>query len=145
MSVVLGVLAIIFMLGGVVFLFAAALGVLRFPDPLQRMHAATKAGTAGAGLMLIGAMLALARTDATIIGLLAVVFLVLTVPVAGHLLGRAAYISGCALLGVEGKDALKGVLARHDSPLEQRTLDAAETETLPGMDSETEKTGLPRP
>lgn len=121
MTTVLGVVAVLFKLAGVVFLFAAALGVLRFPDALQRMHAATKAGTVGAGLTVIGAVLSLGRLDAAIIGTLTVMFLLLTVPVAGHLLGRAAYVSGAALVGLGATDALKGVLDRHRTPLEQRT------------------------
>ena len=40
--------ALLFKLVGVVFIFGAALGLIRFRDPFQRMHAATKAGTVGA-------------------------------------------------------------------------------------------------
>lgn len=43
--------AIVLKLVGVAFIFAAALGLIRFRDPFQRMHAATKAGTVGAILL----------------------------------------------------------------------------------------------
>ena len=38
---------------GSLFSLVAALGMLRLPDTVIRMHAATKAGTLGAGLILI--------------------------------------------------------------------------------------------
>ena len=53
MTLILAMVGIVLKLAGVVFLFAAALGVLRFKDVLQRMHAATKAGTIGAGLVIL--------------------------------------------------------------------------------------------
>ena len=112
MTVALLGLALLLKIAGMVFLFAAALGVLRFQDPLQRMHASTKAGTIGAGLIVAGA--AIGSGDGWTIGIasLTVLFLLFTVPVAGHVLGRAIYISGAPLLGLKGKDALRGVLPR---------------------------------
>lgn len=108
-------LAVVFMLAGVVFLFAAIFGLLRFADPLQRIHATTKSGTVGAGLILVGVMIHMGDGQATFIGTATVIFLMLTIPIAGHLLGRAAYVSGARLDGLHGEDALKGVLER--SPL----------------------------
>ncbi len=118
MSIVLAVLSIILQTAGVVFLFAATLGLLRFKDALQRMHASTKAGTIGAGLVLAGTVLTMDSAEGIAIGVLAILFLLLTVPVAGHLLGRAAYISGVDLVGLEGRDALHGVLHRSHKPLD---------------------------
>jgi monovalent cation/proton antiporter MnhG/PhaG subunit len=112
-------LSILFKLAGVVFLCIAALGVMRLPDPFQRMHAATKAGTLGAGLVIIGSVIAHGALDATILGIFTVIFLLLTVPVAGHLLGRAAYVSG-ARLSLGGDNALEGVLKRSSLPLDER-------------------------
>ena len=45
------------LIGGVV-MALAALGVARLPDLFMRMHAATKAGVVGTGLILTGAGLA---------------------------------------------------------------------------------------
>ncbi|VVT08043.1 monovalent cation/H(+) antiporter subunit G [Rhizobium sp. EC-SD404] len=115
----IALLSILFKLAGVIFLCIAALGVMRLPDPFQRMHAATKAGTLGAGLVIIGSVIAHGALDATIMGLFTVIFLLLTVPVAGHLLGRAAYVSG-ARLALSGEDALDGVLERSSLPLDER-------------------------
>ncbi len=113
------ILAVVFMLAGVVFLFAAIFGLLRFADPLQRIHATTKSGTVGAGLILVGVMLHMGDGQATFIGTATVIFLMLTIPIAGHLLGRAAYVSGARLDGLHGEDALKGVLERNPLTLDE--------------------------
>lgn len=118
--IALDLLALALKIVGTVFLFAAALGLLRFRDPFQRMHAATKSGTLGAGFTVLGAVLQLRQLDATLIGLAAIAFLLLTIPVAGHLLGRAAYVSGADLHGLRGGDALAGILPRRDAPLDER-------------------------
>ena len=106
-------------LAGVAFLVIAGVGVMRLSDPFQRMHAATKAGTLGAGLVILGSVVAQGATDATVTGILTIVFLLLTVPVAGHLLGRASYVSG-AQLSLRGDNALDGILERSSRPLDER-------------------------
>ena len=90
----------------------AALGLARLTDPFMRMHAAAKAGAAGAGLLLIGAGLALGTPGALLTALAAVIFLLLTVPIASHALGRAAYVAGAPLGAASMADALSGVLHR---------------------------------
>lgn len=121
-------LAIVFKVCGVVFLFAATFGLVRFIDPLQRIHASTKAGTVGAGLILVGVMIQMGGWDVIFIGVATVIFLMLTIPIAGHLLGQAAYVSGARLDGMHGEDALEGVLERSpltlDEVLEQRAEEA---------------------
>src|SRR5690554_1770366 len=113
-------LALIFKITGVGFLFVAAIGVIRFKDSFQRMHAATKAGTLGASLVILGSIISQSSAGATTMGLLTIVFLLLTVPVAGHMLGRAAYISGAGMAGLRGADELEGILERQTTPLEDR-------------------------
>lgn len=113
------VMAWMFMLAGVIFLFAAVFGLLRFADPLQRIHATTKSGTVGAGLILVGVMIDMGDSQAVFIGSATVIFLMLTIPIAGHLLGRAAYVSGARLEGLHGEDALNGVLDRSPITLDE--------------------------
>lgn len=72
----------------------AAIGLLRFPDFYTRAHAGTKAASMGAGLILIGTILPIDDIDINIRVWLTILFIFLTVPVAGHLLGRAAYLRG---------------------------------------------------
>lgn len=76
-------------LGGLL-LVVAAWGVIVLPDALARQHAATKAGTLALALVCVGAML-LAQDAAWTWRLLLVLgFLLATLPVASHLLARAA-------------------------------------------------------
>jgi hypothetical protein len=76
------------------------------------MHAAAKAGVAGAGLLLVGAGFAFGTPGAILTSLAAAGFLVLTAPVASHALGRAAYVAGAPLGAASVADALSGVLPR---------------------------------
>lgn len=87
---------------GAGFSFLAAFGILRLPDLYTRMHAASKAGTLGSGLMLVA--LALVAFDGSVVlrAIVGIVFLLLTGPVSAHLLARAAYFSGHKL-AVKGK------------------------------------------
>lgn len=82
------------MLIGAGFSLIAAIGILRLPDLYTRMHAASKAGTLGSGIALIA--IAIYSLDAAVAlrALAGVVFLLLTAPVAAHLLARAAYSAG---------------------------------------------------
>lgn len=82
---------------GGLFAFAAALGLLRLPDVLIRMHASTKAGTLGCGLILVAVAVHFGETGVTARALAAIVFLMLTAPVAAHMIGRAAYRTGAPL------------------------------------------------
>ena len=66
-------------------------------DTLTRMHAATKAGTLGTGLILIAVATFYQEIGITLRSLVAIVFLLLTAPVAAHLIGRAAYYTGIKL------------------------------------------------
>ncbi|MGE0796692.1 MAG: monovalent cation/H(+) antiporter subunit G [Lautropia sp.] len=91
----------------------AAIGVLRLPDFFMRMHAATKAGVVGSGLVLLGLALIDGTAATAVKVVLVVLFLLLTTPVAGHLLGRAAYVAGTPLWRGTASDALAGVLERH--------------------------------
>lgn len=91
MSGVLDVLSAVCLLLGAALSLAAGIGVLRFPDVLSRMHAASKPQVLGLLLVLIGVGLRL-RTgfDITTLVLVAV-FQLATAPVAAHMVGRSAY------------------------------------------------------
>lgn len=94
------------MVVGAVFMLLAALGLLRMPDLLTRMHATTKAGAFGAGLMLFGAMLEFDDFSLQVRVLAIILFLTLTTPVAAHAIGHAGYFSGVKLWGGTLKDDL---------------------------------------
>lgn len=88
--------AILVILGGL-FALAAALGIVRLPDVMIRMHASTKAGTLGCGLILLAVAVYFGETAIVALAIATIVFLMLTAPVAAHLIGRAAYRAGAPL------------------------------------------------
>ena len=92
--VVLDVLSAALLLTGVALAVVAALGVLRFPDVLSRMHAATKPATLGLLLITVGAALRMETASDAVRLLLVAAFQFLTAPVAAHMIGRAAYRAG---------------------------------------------------
>ena len=90
------VLVSVFLFAGASFMFLAALGLVRFPDVLTRMHAAAKAGTLGKSCLAIGFMLYFGDVAFTTRAAMMVAFFVLSAPVGIHLIGRAAYAAGIA-------------------------------------------------
>jgi multicomponent Na+:H+ antiporter subunit G len=74
---------------GCTFCFLAALGVLRFPDALTRMHASAKAGMPGAGLVLAGTAVASSDGVTAAWAAVGIVFLLVAAPVSAHLLAKA--------------------------------------------------------
>ncbi|MGD8366553.1 MAG: monovalent cation/H(+) antiporter subunit G [Desulfobacterales bacterium] len=92
---------------GSVFCLVAAVGVLRLPDALTRMHAATKAGTLGAGLLLLAEAVFYHQLGISLRALMVIVLLLLTAPVAAHLVGRTSYRSGVSLSERTWIDELK--------------------------------------
>jgi multicomponent Na+:H+ antiporter subunit G len=78
-------------LAGSVFALLAAVGVLRMPDVFTRMQASTKASTLGLGCLLIGAALQMGDFASLIRVACIGAFVLLTTPVAGHVIARASY------------------------------------------------------
>lgn len=92
---------------GAALMALGGLGVLRLPDVIGRMHAATKPPTLGLVLVVVAAML---RVDEVAdLGLLLLVLLLqfLTAPVGAHLIGRASYDSGGLLAPDTVRDDLE--------------------------------------
>jgi multicomponent Na+:H+ antiporter subunit G len=90
---VLDILSLVSLIGGLFFLLVGTVGLLRFPDVFNRLHATTKCDTLGAGLVLLS--LALQSTAAVGIRLaLIVLFIIVTNPTAAHVIARAAYKTG---------------------------------------------------
>ena len=82
------------MVAGAVFSLLAAVGVLRLPDLYTRMHAASKAGVVGAGLVLLAVAVESGEGSVVVRAVLGILFLLLTTPVSAHLLAKAAYRAG---------------------------------------------------
>ena len=54
MRIVLDIATVLLVAAGAVFFLAGTVGLLRFPDPLSRLHALTKADNLGLGLVVLG-------------------------------------------------------------------------------------------
>ena len=92
----------VLLLLGALFSLVAAIGVVRLPDLYTRMHASSKAGTAGSGLLLLAVAMQSAETGTWLKCLLALLFFFLTAPVSAHMLAKAAARRGQPLPPPEG-------------------------------------------
>jgi len=84
----------VLLLIGAAFSLVAAIGVLRLPDLLTRMHAATKPQVLGLILVALGLALTLRDSRASALLVLVVLAQLVTTPVAGHMVARASYRAG---------------------------------------------------
>ncbi len=87
------VAGVLFVLGALLSL-VAAIGLLRFPDVLTRMHSAAKPQVLGLILITVGVGLRLRDPSAVALLGLVVLFQLTTAPVASHMIGRAAVRGG---------------------------------------------------
>jgi multicomponent Na+:H+ antiporter subunit G len=90
---VLDAVAAVLMLVGAASTLLGAIGLVRLPDLLARLQAATKPQTLGLSLVLLGTALRVELASAVTLGLV-LLFQVITAPVLSQLVGRAAYRSG---------------------------------------------------
>jgi multicomponent Na+:H+ antiporter subunit G len=82
---------------GIILMMVAGIGLLRMPDLLTRMHASSKAGTLGAALVLLAVALHFGDAAVTVRVVVVCAFLLLTAPIASHVIARAAYRVGVPL------------------------------------------------
>lgn len=128
MNGILDAAAAVLMLLGAGFVLVAAIGVARLPDIFIRMHAATKAGVVGVGLLLLGVALSFDEAGAWVRVLPAIVFLIVTTPIAAHALARAAYCAGAQLWPGTFADELSEVIPRRVQRLDAGRPQADERE-----------------
>ena len=83
------ILAGLLILAGAGFTLIAAIGIVRLPDLLTRMHASTKAGTLGSILVLTALAVVFATGPVVAKTVATILFLLLTAPIAAHMIGRA--------------------------------------------------------
>lgn len=79
---------------GLFFLTFGVIGLIRFPDLYTRIHPAGKAGTAGVLSIFIGLMIYSGFTALTLRLVLITLFILITSPVASHVITRGALESG---------------------------------------------------
>ncbi|QLQ09082.1 MAG: monovalent cation/H(+) antiporter subunit G [Nocardioidaceae bacterium] len=115
MNQVLDILASICFLAACVFGLIAAIGLVRFPDLLTRMHAATKPQVVGLVFALLGLAFRLRELEMLPLLFLVGVFQFATTPIASHMLSRAAFRGGQVDSSQLLVDELSEVL-EHDEP-----------------------------
>mgnify|MGYP001068839618 FL=1 len=126
------IVVMVLMLGGALFMALAGLGLLRMPDLFLRMSSTAKAGTLGAGMLLLGAAIHFDNFSITTRAVAIIVFLLLTAPVAAHMIGRAAYFDGVPLWKGTVQDDLHGHYRVSTHSLETTTVpesDSPHTDT----------------
>lgn len=83
-------LTALLLISGAVFALLAGIGLLRLPDVMMRMHASTKIGTLASGLITVAAAVHFGTAEIWIRALCIILLLLLTAPIAAHMIGRAA-------------------------------------------------------
>jgi multicomponent Na+:H+ antiporter subunit G len=84
-------------LAGATFALLAAVGVVRMPDLFTRMQAASKASTLGLGCLLLGTAIELGDSASVARAVSIAAFVMLTTPVASHVVARAAFLTNVPL------------------------------------------------
>lgn len=98
----------VLLLLGAFLMLLSGIGIIRMPDLLTRMHATSKAGALGIGLMACGYMVFYSDDTSLVVRALAmVVFVLVTAPIAAHVLARAGYFVGIELWEGTIKDVIK--------------------------------------
>lgn len=104
-------IVIILVLFGTSMSLLSSFGLIRLPDVYNRAHATTKSATLGILSILSAAFIYFFFTHgvSSIRLLLAIVFVFLTAPVAGHLVTRSAHRYGTPLAPISVQDDLQDV------------------------------------
>lgn len=82
---------------GVLFILISAIGLIRLPDFYIRVSAITKAATVGVASIMIGVAIYYNDVGVAVKATAIVLFLLITSPIASHIIGRAAYEDGVPL------------------------------------------------
>ncbi len=115
MSDIITILVGITLIVGSLFALTASVGILRLQDVYIRMHAASKSGTLGSGLLLLALAIHSGQLDVVTRAIAGVVFFLLTAPVSAHLLATAAYRVGYKPCAATKIDAMADKKAEADS------------------------------
>lgn len=86
------IIIILSSIGCLAILFAA-IGVLRMPDFYLRLSVTVKAATMGVGILLLCAAILYPDISVTTKALAICFFIVLTAPIAAHMIAKAAYFT----------------------------------------------------
>ena len=117
MEMVLDALSWIFIVAGVVFCVIGGIGILRFKDVYEQMHAASLIDTLGIGFVFIGFMFQAGWTLVTAKLFLVLLFILVTSPTTTHALARAA-INHDVMPNIDDEEQVKLVRQTQTFPVE---------------------------
>lgn len=126
-EVLLGILSTIAALS----IFFASVGILRMPDFYLRLSVTVKASTLGVGLFLICAAIMFPDDISVTTKSIAIIFfLIITAPIAAHMIGRAAYIKKTPLWKETVLDDLAGMYDKDTHELRSDPKEAEKADTI---------------
>jgi multicomponent Na+:H+ antiporter subunit G len=116
-------ISVILLIVGAVLIVISSLGMVRLPALYLRMSASTKTATLGVGSVLLAAAIYFNELGIASRAIATIFFVLLTAPVAAHIVARAAYFNGVPLWPGTRYNDLKGrydiethILVGSDSP-----------------------------
>nr|WP_238380852.1 monovalent cation/H(+) antiporter subunit G [Methanolobus vulcani] len=96
-SMILNIFSNMILVIGLFFVFLAMLGLARLPDVYNRLHATTKIGTLGAFGVMLSILLKVGFSPMGVKAMTVALFILVTSPVAAHMISRAAHRHGVGL------------------------------------------------
>ncbi|WP_018216378.1 monovalent cation/H(+) antiporter subunit G [Salinispora vitiensis] len=91
----------------------SSIGLIRLPDVYNRMNAVAKSGSLGLICVLLAVLVLLPDPRTVLVGLVAIGLQLVSAPVGGYALARAAYRAGSPLADSTRYDELGGRVQRH--------------------------------
>ena len=134
----LDLMCVIFLVLSSFFVAVAALGVIRFPDLYMRMSPSTSAATLGVIFIMLAVITHFSDVGVMSRALAIIAFDLLTSPVAAHMIGRAAYLTGEPLWDKTIKDELEGSYDERVQELRKGGPIRATGEDVPSAEAHTE-------
>ncbi|TDT77071.1 multisubunit potassium/proton antiporter PhaG subunit [Litoreibacter halocynthiae] len=76
---------------GSAFIIVGVIGLLKFNDPMTRLHAPTKVGTVGIGMLLLASMIhSFVLGETSVHEILIMAFLFVTAPISAHFIAKVS-------------------------------------------------------
>jgi multicomponent Na+:H+ antiporter subunit G len=129
------ILACLSLVGGLFFMFVGALGVYRFPDAYNRVHAASKCTTLGLTGLLVAACFSIGDPVIVSKALITIAFTFVATPVGSHLISKAAHHAGAPMWDRTLSDELAEDKARPDMAASDDLIG------IPGLDDNAPRRG----
>ncbi len=118
----------LFLLIGSGFVIVGVIGLLKFNDPMTRLHAPTKVGTVGIGMLLLASVVhSMVLGETSIHELLILAFLFVTAPISANFMAKVNIHKGtCETPPEPVKDEIWSTLKSPDRDQAPSTRDVAQ-------------------